>query len=197
MIRKKAIYLFTLFFFMLLPLTGCSLSSELTNSEKNSDHFTIGNSLTIDNIENRFTLLDKKDTLASDGIYYASWGIGNLGESKEKEDTTVEYDAHLYLLLFEGQNEKEAQNKKDSWLFSAKEAYDIIKEEEMDCKEQPYSIVSYNCKNENNSYTKGISAFSISGNHSICIELTSREIFEENLKETLTYFLNHCSFQND
>ena len=37
----------------------------------------MGSSLEVKNTDNRLVLIDDNSALAADGLYYASWGIGN------------------------------------------------------------------------------------------------------------------------
>lgn len=189
----KIKYCFT-FFLIIVILTGCSLSSQET-AITDLDHLKIGSSLTIEEIDSRFVLLDNKETLAADGLYYTSWGIGNSKDYTNSDGNIVDlYDAQLYLLLKENRNEKNAKDNIDTWISAAKTNYEILKEEEISCNENSYSLMIYNCKNADNPYAKGISAFGVFNNSSVCIELTCQENFQEDLKTILTNFLNHCSY---
>lgn len=192
----KKIHYFFPFLFTILLLTGCSFDSLLQKDtmNKEKDYLTIGNRLTINNIDDSFTLLDHKEALAANGIYYTSFGIGDSENYENSSGEIVDlYDAQLYLLLGETKSENAAKKKKDDWILAAKENYDILEEEFYD-NELSYSILSYHHKNTNNPYTKGISAFCVFGNNTLCIELTSKENFEEDLKTLLMNFLENLSY---
>ncbi len=195
MIKKT--YGFFPFLFIILVLTGCSFDSLLQKDtiNKDEDCLTIGNYLTINNLDDSFTLLDHKETLAANGIYYASFGIGDSQDYENNNGEIINlYDAQLYLLLGETKSENTAKKKKDDWILAAKENYDILEEEKLYDNEPSYSLLSYHHKNTDNPHTKGISAFCVFGNNALCIELTSKKDFEEDLKTLLMNFLENLSY---
>lgn len=179
---------------MALLLTGCSLFSLSDES-----HLKMGSSVEINNIDSRFALLDNVGDLVTEGLYYASWGMGEKEVYKDEASSkSVDlYDARLYFLLGEYDNEEEAQNNMDSWLASAKENYELLNEEEITCNGQAYSLLTYNLKGGNGFYVKGVSVFGMSSSNAVCIELTGREKCKEDLREILINFLENCSFIKD
>lgn len=181
---------------IMLTLTGCSSSaSSAENTAEASGDVTIGNYLSIHNIDSRLTLLNNLDTLSADGLYYASWVIGNAQPYENSDGDTVDlYDASLYLLSGEFKNTQYAQENMDSWLDTAKENYEILNEEEITCNGQTYSLITYNSTHEDNPYARGISAFSIYENCAVCIELTCRDEFSDDLRGILIDFLESCSY---
>lgn len=203
-------------FFILLILTGCAAPfSKLDPAIEDSSYITIGNILEIKNLDNHMILLDHKETLAADGLYYISWGITNpeinsqetekletniqQTESQEKNEKNHEevlqpYLAQLYLLAGEAKNSEEAQRNMDAWLATSKENYQILTEKEISCNEQTYSVLLYSRSDAEHIYTRGISAFSTINHIAICIELISTKDFPEDLETTITNFLNHCSY---
>ncbi|MDE6202108.1 MAG: hypothetical protein K2G19_01375, partial [Lachnospiraceae bacterium] len=62
-------------------LTGCSASlfpeEEKQDTWANSGSIAIGHSLTIQNSDNKFSLLDNIDVLSAEGLYYAAWTMGS------------------------------------------------------------------------------------------------------------------------
>lgn len=71
-----------LIFCISLSFAGCSYVPSLSENDSesiwtDSGAITIGNHLTIQNRDNRLTLLNNIDTLSADGLYYASWCIGD------------------------------------------------------------------------------------------------------------------------
>lgn len=192
--KYKIIYCLLCFAFL---LTACSSSSE-TNTAGNADYITVGNSLKIKNTNTQLTLLDNKETLAADGLYYATWVMGNSEVYENSDGDSIDlYDAQLYLLLGESENSENAQRNIDSWLAAAKTNYEIINEEESTIRKQPYLLITYNSKNNNSPYSHGISAFGTFNNNAVCIELTCRENFTEDLKPILINFLNSCYYDAD
>lgn len=185
-----------------LLLTGCShflaiTEEPLHDTWSDSGYARIGHELTIQNSDNRLTLLQNKDTLSSEGLYYATWSIGDSEPFENSDGNTVDlYDAHLYLLLGEYPGEQQAINNRDQWLTAGKENYEILSEEEITCNGQSYTIISYRFVSEDNPYDRGISAFGACQKNAVCIELTCREDFEEDLRNIMIQFLNNCTFEN-
>lgn len=189
---------FFCFFCITLMLAGCSsmYSSPKKDTIEVSDYITIGRYLTIQNTDNRLSLLSNMDTLAADGLYYAAWTIGNAEFYENSDGETVDlYDAQLYLLLGEFRDKVSAQNNMTKWVDAGKTNYEVFDEEEVVCNGQSYLLLTYNCVNADNPYDRGVSAFGVYDDSAICIELTCRENFEENLRAILIDFLNRCTFR--
>ncbi|MDE5598090.1 MAG: hypothetical protein K2J04_09675 [Lachnospiraceae bacterium] len=182
---------------IMLTLTGCSSSaSSAENTVTASGDVTIGNYLTIQNIDSRLMLLSNLDALSADGLYYASWVIGDAQAFENSDGDTVDlYDASLYLLSGEFKNTQYAQENMDSWLAAAKENYEVLNEEDITCNGQTYSLITYNSTHEDNPYARGISAFGVHENHAVCIELTCLGGFNDDLRDILVNFLECCSYE--
>lgn len=192
---KRIFWIYTLC--IMLMLTGCSAVSAQSapNADEASGDIMIGNFLRIENIDSRLTLLSNLDTLSADGLYYASWAIGDAGAYENSDGDTVDlYDASLYLLAGEFKNTQYAQENMDTWLTSAKGNYDVLSEEEITCNEQTYTLITYNSIHEDNPYARGVSAFGVYENCAVCIELTCRDTFTEDLRDILVDFLESCSY---
>lgn len=203
--KPKYFFCFLILCISMFVLNGCSPTPSLSteNTEKNdasvenSDHVMIGSHLSIQNIDSRLQLSDNMDALAADGLYYAAWTIGNSEAYENSDGDTVDlYDAQLYLLLGEFKNAQTAQNNMDTWLAVGKENYEVISEESITCNGQSYTLITYNCVNEDNPYARGLSAFGVYHDNAVCIELTCREHFQEDLASILTDFLEHCTYMN-
>ncbi len=189
-----------LFLCMGLMLSGCGASP--SQPEKKAAAYvpslSIGHSLDIQNIDSRLLLVDDNSALAADGLYYASWGIGEASSYENSDGDTVDlYDASLYLLLGESKDQAAAQNNVDTWMAAAKENYEILDEKEAAYNGQPYTILTYRCASEENPYARGASAFGTAGSNALCIELTCQEDFKEDLPSLLTAFLEGCTCRND
>ena len=183
-----------------LMLTGCTASpSALEGSAgtvEDSEYLTIGSHLTVHNTDSRLSLLDHKDTLASDGLYYTSWTAGSSEEYENSDGDTVDlYDAQLYLLLAECKSAEAAEGNRNSWLDAGQANYEVTDEETISCNGQSYILLTYRFTNEENPYSHGVSAFGVFENSAVCVELTCRETYEEDLKEMLTSFLDGCSYK--
>lgn len=197
--RAKRLFLI-LGFSLTLALSGCAASTfGLNNSAgtvEDSEYVTIGSHLTVHNTDSRLTLLDHKDTLSSDGLYYASWTAGNPEEYENSDGDTVDlYDAQLYLLLAECKSADAAEGNRNSWLEAGQANYEVTDEETISCNGQSYILLTYRFTNEENPYSHGVSAFGVFENCAVCAELTCQETYNEDLKEMLTAFLEGCSYE--
>lgn len=180
-----------------MVLSGCSAapsgSGEITAA--NPDYITIGGSLIVHNTDTRLTLLDNKDTLSADGLYYAAWTAGNSEPYENSDGDTVDlYDAQLYLLLGEFKNSDAAQQNMNNWLTAGQTNYDVITEDTVTYNEQTYTMIAYNFANKENPYSHGVSAFGVHNNLAVCIELTCREDYQEDLQQMLADFLKNCMY---
>lgn len=192
-LKLKFIYCLICFTFLLPSCTP----SKGAGTTQDGDYTVVGKNLKIKNNNAELVLLDNKDALAASGLYYATWVIGNPETYENSDGDTVDlYDAQLYLLSEEAGDSPEAQENLDSWLKTARTKYDITDEKTETFNGQEYLIITYNCKGDNNPYSRGISAFGISGSNTVCIEFTCRENFNKELRPVLTNFLNNCYYNN-
>lgn len=197
---KYVICVLCVMFFSLAGYIYVSLpmDREQESTWDTSGYLELGRYLTVQRTDDRLTLLDSKDVLAANGLYYATWVIGNPEEYVNSEGETVDlYDVQLYLLLGEHKSGGEAVKDMAKWLDAAKTNYEILEEEEIICNGLPYNLLTYNCINEDNPYDRGISAFGVCDSTSVCIEMTCREGLEEDLKTILIPFLENCSYGNN
>lgn len=178
-------------------LTGCSLLPDISDSNtvENTEYVTVGNHLTVHNTDTRLTLLNNMDALSADGLYYASWTSGDSEPYENSDGDTVDlYDAQLYLLLGEFKTSDAAQENMDNWLAAGQTNYDVTDEQAITYNEQTYTVITYNSINEENPYSHGISAFGVYNNLAVCVELTCREDYREDLFEVLSVFLKNCTY---
>lgn len=187
-----------------IMLTGCSvISSALSekdteNTWDTSDYVKIGDVLTVQKYDSRLALLDNKDALSTDGLFYCAWTIGNSVPYENSEGDTVDlYDAQLYLLLGEFISSQKAQENMDDWFASAKNNYELIKEEEIICNGQTYTLITYIYKNKSNPYARGASAFGVYEDNAICVELACRDNFTDDPESILTDFLDNCTYNSN
>lgn len=193
---KKGLLIFTSF---ILLLTGCSPTPQITTDGQSwqDDWTQIGTILGVDAPE-QLTLLETKETLAADGLYYATWVTGSFVPYENSDDDIIDlYDAQLYLLTNEAVSEDTAASSCDAWLSAAKENYEIQTEDTVTLNGQSYTLLTYTCSNENNPYDRGISAFGVCGSTAVCAEFTCLENYTEDLETILTEFLNNCHFKAD
>lgn len=184
---------------LLLLLTSCASAPQTAKDGKKwMDTWTkIGTTVGID-APKELTLLDNKDTLAADGLYYATWVTGSSVPYENSDGDTIDlYDAQLYLLTNEAINEEKAKTSCDTWLTAAKENYKVHTEDTVSLNGQTYTLISYSCTTEDNPYEQGVSAFGVCGTTAICAEFTCLEDYTGDLETLLTEFLNGCHFKAD
>lgn len=182
-------------FCLLVAVTGCSYTAPGKKPVENTAFLKVGRHLEVNNTNDSLILYDYNETLASDGLYYASWRIGDAIPYENRDGDTVDlYDAQLYLLTGEFADGETAQGNRDEWLEKAESNYDISAGEETFCNGQPYLMITYTFPGENNPYARGVSAFGVYENSAVCIELTCREDFAGDLPAILTEFLENCTY---
>lgn len=180
-----------------LALTGCASPSSLTEKQplENVSELTVGDSIKVTDIDPDYTLTADNSTLAADGLYYVSWGLGGHEPYENSDGETVElYDANLYLLLGESKTPSGALENTALWSDAAETNYDIEKTEEISCNGQDYTLITYRLTGEDNPYARGVSVFATKDTASVCVELTCREDFDGDLSAILTGFLEHCTY---
>lgn len=184
---------------LLLLLTGCGSTPKTTadGQEWQSQWTQIGTSVGVD-APSQLTLLDHKEALAADGLYYATWVAGDSRPYENSDGDTVDlYDVQLYFLTSESANSEKAKENCDSWLAAAKENYQIQSEETVTFNGQSYTVLTYTCTNKDNPYDHGISAFGVCDATAVCAELTCLENHTDDLETLLTDFLNGCHYKAD
>lgn len=182
-----------------LLLGGCATPSSLQEKEplENVPELTVGSSLHLTDIDQSYTLTADNSTLAADGLYYVSWGIGACEPYENSDGETVDlYDANLYLLLGESKSPDSAAANTAKWRAAADGNYDIVSEEELTCSGQTYTLLSYNCAADS-PYARGVSAFATHDAASVCVEVTCREDFDGDIREILTEVLGNCEYITD
>lgn len=192
---KRTYFIF--FLCLAFLLSGCAPFSPNLEKEpvENKSHILVGHSMEVENTDSRLVLVDDNSTLAADGLYYVSWGMGDPEPYENSDgDAANLYDATLYLLLGESKDAASAQKNMTTWLEAAKTNYEILEEEEITCNGQSYTLLTYNCIHEDNPYDRGVSAFASISGVSLCVELTCQEDFQDDLRNIMTNFLEHCSY---
>lgn len=178
------------YYYVFMPV-----EEELEDTWADSGFIKVGRNLTIRNADNRLSLLDSKDVLSASGLYYAAWTMGGSEPYENSEGATVElYDAQLYLVLGEHKSGEEAHKDMTKWLDAARGNYEVLAEEEISCNGQSYCLLTYDCVNGSNPYERGVSAFGVYGSTAVCMELTCREGFGEDLRAILLTFLENCNY---
>lgn len=189
---KRKYIICILFTALLLCLVLLSLKKEVPTV------VTLGSHFQVDNTDSRRTLTNHVDTLAASGLYYASWGLGNISAYESAKDGTINlYDAQIYLLLGEYKNERSAAENMQEWLDNARTNYEVQNEEEISFCGQVFTKLTYLFAGEDGPYANGISIFGVLDTDAVCIELTCRESFADDPETTMDDFLNCCSYGTD
>lgn len=181
---------------MMLLLAGCaSTPKNAADGQKWQEDWTrIGTRVGVD-VPGKLTLLDSKDTLAADGLYYAAWVSGDSVPYKNSDGKTIDlYDAQLYFLTDEAESKEKAKKRYDVWLAAAKENYTVDTEDTVTLNGQTYTLITYSCTSKDNPYDHGVSAFGVCGTTTVCAEFTCLENYTGDLEALLTKFLNGCHF---
>lgn len=197
MLTNKKHNFIILFLLLSSLLTGCtSPPSETISGQKwQEDWLMIGTGIGID-APGSLTLLDNKEALAADGLYYAAWGTGSSSPYENSEGSMTDlYDAQLYLLVNEADTEDNAEKNCQTWLASAEDNYEVLTKDTATYNGQSYTIITYNCIGEDTPYDHGVSALGVCGETAVCAELTCVENYNEDLTQLLTEFLNGCHYR--
>lgn len=155
---------------------------------------TVGTFLGADTPDD-LTPRENNDALAGNGMYYATWSLGDGQpyENAEGNEATV-YDAQVYMLLAEGDSPDEAAAFSEEWLSMAQAQYSVHTTAQEICAGQAFTILCYGFSGAGNPYKTGVSAFGHHGNYAMSVELSCGEDFTGNARELLLDFLNHCHY---
>ena len=142
-----------------------------------------------------FTLLDNKDILAANGLYYASWVNGEPQPYENSESKTVDlYDAQLTLVVQENKTEEKAASAVSGWQELAQQNYDISDTQTLTAGGQEYTVIQFTYQDESNPYAFGVAAFGQKGTSAIEWELSCQESYTGDALAVLTEFLNGCTY---
>lgn len=159
---------------------------------------TLGSHFQVDNTDSRRTLTNHVDTLAASGLYYASWGLGEISSYENGSEETISlYDAQIYLLLGEYSSKELAAENMQGWLDAAKTNYEVQNEEKIYFCGQDFTKLTYRFPGKDGPYANGISIFGTLDANAVCIELTCRESFADDPETTMDDFLSCCTYHAD
>lgn len=179
--------------FLLLAGTSCTAAPTVTQDGQDwSDEWiTVGTTLGIEPPGNGLTLLDNKDALAGSNLYYAAWTAGDKTDYTNEDGETVDlYEAQLYLLLSDCEDEASAQDSVEQWKAMQMESYSVTDTQTITCAGQEFTLLIYDGTSGDNPYQFGVSAFGVYQNHAINAELTCQASFQGDALEILTQFLD-------
>lgn len=138
---------------------------------------------------------ENNEALAADGMYYATWSIGESESYTNEDEENVElYDAQIYLLLSRYQSIKEAENTLAQWRDMASLNYAIESTVEETHNGMNFTVITYTFSSEANPYARGASAFGLYRDYAVSVELTCREAFEGDAAQLLARFLDNCHY---
>lgn len=191
--KKKLLILLCL---SVLLTGGCARALMTQNTEPHmvDGRLQMGDTLMVDMPEG-LEIHDNVESLAADGLYYTTWTDGEPVPYENSDGNTVDlFDAEIYLLLSECKKTSTADGNVETWINTAREHYDISKEETVTCAGVDYTMVTYTCEGEDNPYERGVSAFGRVGLDAICAEFTCVKGYDKDLREILLGFLEGIEY---
>ena len=178
--------------------TGCGVKDEDLKSDPlvNTDGTApVGKTLVAPAPQDGFTLLDNKDILAANGLYYASWVSGEPQPYENSEGKTVDlYDAQLTLVVQENKTEEKAASAVSGWKELAEQNYSISDPQTLTAAGKEYTVLRFTYPNESNPYAFGVAAFAQRGTSAMEWELSCQESYSGDALAVLTDFLNGCTY---
>ena len=127
--------------------TGCGVKDEDLKSDPlvNADGTApVGSTLVAPAPQDDFVLLDNKDILSANGLYYASWVNGDAQPYENSEGKTVDlYDAQLTLVVQENKTEDKAASAVEGWQTLAQQNYDISDTQTLTAGGQEYTVIQF------------------------------------------------------
>lgn len=181
-----------------LTLAGCGAGlppeKAADGLDWSGDWVTVGSIVGVDTPEG-LTPRENNEVLAANGMYYATWSIGE-GEpfTNEDGDEVELYEAQIYLLLSGCKSVEEAENTLAQWQELAKQQYVVGETDTQTHNGQDYTVITYTFDSEDNPYARGASAFGLYRNYAVSAELTCREEFDGDAAELLAGFLENCHY---
>ena len=178
--------------------TGCGVKDEDLKSDPlvNEDGTApVGSTLVAPAPQDDFVLLDNKDILSANGLYYASWVSGEAQPYENSDGKTVDlYDAQLTLVVQENKTEDKAESAVAGWQDLAKQNYKISDTQTLTAAGQEYTVIQFDYQSDSNPYATGVAAFAQRGTSAIEWELSCQEGYSGDALAVLTDFLNGCTY---
>lgn len=180
-----------------LLLTACAAprpSKAVDGAEWDDTWVTVGNMLGVD-VPEGLTLRDNNDSLASQGMYIATWSSGEEEAFVNKDGNEVPiYDAQINVLLAGFREDGKAEENMADWLQMAQEQYSVTNTVSETHNGQEYTVLSCTYTSETNPYDSGAAAFGVYLNCAVAIEVSCRDKYEGSAGELLQTFLDGCRF---
>lgn len=157
-----------------LMLTGCGAELEPA-ARPGPGPVTVGNFVEVD-APPEYVSMEYNDVLAADGIYYATWSVGEAKPyTNEDGDDAEIFDIQVYFLLSEKTSLENAQATADELLELAKSRYQIKSTSEESYDGQTYTILTYRYHSDTNPYATGAAAYGVRGSHVVNVEVSALE----------------------
>ena len=181
-----------------LGLTGCGTplppEKAADGQDWSTDWVTVGEIIgvdTPDGMDHR----ENNDALASNGMYYATWSIGEgTPYTNEDGDDAVLYDAQVYLLAGGYPSGGDAENTLAQWRNMAALQYSVDGTAAQTHNGQDFTVITYTFGSEGAPYARGASAFGVYRNFAISVELACRQGFDGDALQLLGTFLDRCHY---
>ena len=171
-----------------------SLSEDIPQTD--AEYTQLGPVLMVEKMD-CLELLDAKDVLSADGLFYGTWGSGELHSYEDEDGNEIQIrDVQLFALVSEKENPEQAAAETDNLLYTARETYHVTEEKQVEIDGREFTCLVYDNEGirKNAHYARGISAFKTEGNCALCIELTSQKEWDKDMEPLLKEFLEHCRF---
>jgi len=181
----------------MLCLAGCAQpvpARAADGAAWSGEWVSVGNILGVD-APDGLVLRENNDALAANGMYYATWSIGEAEPyvNADGEDAEL-YDAQFYLLLAGYGAAEKAEEAAAEWLRMAGERYEVEETSRETCNGQSFAVITYTYASETNPYARGASAFGVYRNYAVSVELSCRESFDGDARTALTDFLENIHY---
>lgn len=177
-----------------LLLAGCV--EEMGPTKPGNGPLLVGNFVRVD-VPREIEPMEYNDVLAADGMYYATWSVGEAQPyTNEDGDEAEIFDAQVYLVLSEKTSAENAAEALDEVLKMANSRYQVKSTVSEDYGGQNYTIITYRYLSETNPYTLGAAAFAVRGNRLINVEVSCQESTEDPLA-LLVDFLEGCRYTDE
>ena len=188
---KKRI--FALCLIVSLLLAGCSLpeppDTAADGTPWSDDWTTLGAVLGVENVDG-WRLLRNEDVLAAEGMYFASWVMGESALNAEGESV---YPAQVFLVLSECETAADTERLITEWLALVSENYTAEAPQTLDHKLGSFTLIPYRC-DDNSTFARGISCVGVVGNRAVNLEVSCMEDVELDPEGTIIEYLNGFHF---
>lgn len=156
------------------------------------DWTSLGTVLGVEPMEG-WTAQRNEDILAAEGMFFATW---SYGEPTQNSDGDTVYSAQIFLVVSECESAQAVETCLADWQALVGEHYLTEEPQTIDSASGSYTLIPYRFPDATGNFTKGISALGSFGNYAINAELSCRDDFPLDIRETLTVFLENLHYAN-